>query len=773
MTASGTVRDRLLQALDQAGTYDNNAVAAPVALLWPDETRQWESIISEVQAQRRIIRYGEFDADSHQGPAYWLRCVVSGSVELAGAPEGLPIVYLPGVSRSSMRELETIGDGLAPMGAIQHRCEWFTHSNGKDWTIRALFANDQHGLSLDVEGDGATASALLASLPKLMGEQVDRLASKHLDAAFLNGLVNPDPVRSLLQWLSEPSETQASLSDTKWNAFIQQCKDDYGFDPVSDGEIEGARRLGSRDGAWAQAWQRFRESPEDYGGIPDRLRQAQPGELLPQNPGSWPGVSEGQEDELRSALLGLAGSAGEGARKQLQELEAGHKERRGYVWADLGWCPLALALEHLAEMARITSAELTGTTVEEIAAWYSTVGWTADRAVLAALDEVERKPDIPAVSAAITAVYQPWLDRCARALQAAVGPAANSGTYKATPAPDPTPGEVVVFIDGLRLDVAHLLSDRLSGAGLEAHLDAGLAALPTVTQTSKPALVPVDQSLLSSGDGLDACRAPDGPSASVAVLRSMMAEAKVEVLLGSETGDPTGTAWTETGQIDHRGHEAGFALAHEIESEVERISSRIQELLDAGWQKVTIVTDHGWLLLPDGLPKNGDLPVGATETKKGRCARVKDGADVSVPTVPWHWNSDVRIAIAPGVFCFTANQTFEHGGVSPQECVVPRLTVSSGATPTSGASITSLKWLGLALRVEFADLPQGSSLDLRTSPADAQTSIGEVGQLTSGKNKAVLLVADDDLEGCAAYLVLVAADGSLLIQRPTTEGQNS
>ena len=98
-----------------------------------------------------------------------------------------------------------------------------------------------------------------------------------------------------------------------------------------------------------------------------------------------------------------------------------------------------------------------------------------------------------------------------------------------------------------------------------------------------------------------------------------------------------------------------------------------------------------------------ELPAATTEVKKGRCARLKDGAAVDVPTVPWFWDQDVRIAVAPGVTCFEANKEYEHGGVSPQECIVPRLTVTAGARRRrrGGPEITKVKWLGLLCRVEF------------------------------------------------------------------------
>ena len=293
-----------------------------------------------------------------------------------------------------------------------------------------------------------------------------------------------------------------------------------------------------------------------------------------------------------------------------------------------------------------------------------------------------------------------------------------------------------------------------------------------MTQTSKPALVPIDQGLLAAGAALDARRAPDGPATGVKVLRGLMADAGVQVLGASEVGEPGGVAWVEAGEIDRRGHELGLRLAHEVDGEVQRIATRIEDLLAAGWKRVTVVTDHGWLLVPGGLPKNEDLPVAVTDTKKGRCARVKPGADPLVPTVPWHWDCDVRIAVAPGISCFEANQTYEHGGVSPQECVVPRLIVSSGEGHTAGAVVTSMKWRGLTLVVEFSGLPDGATIDLRASAGDAESSIADMARVTGGEGKVILLVGDEDLEGERAHLVLVGVDGSLLLQRETTVGQN-
>ena len=81
-------------------------------------------------------------------------------------------------------------------------------------------------------------------------------------------------------------------------------------------------------------WQRFRESPAEYVDIPNRLREAQPEQLLLPNPGSWPGPSEDAEEAVRSALIGSEYLSPHEARQL--NLEEDHKVRRGYVWADLG-----------------------------------------------------------------------------------------------------------------------------------------------------------------------------------------------------------------------------------------------------------------------------------------------------------------------------------------------------------------------------------------------------------------------------------------------------
>ena len=44
-------------------------------------------------------------------------------------------------------------------------------------------------------------------------------------------------------------------------------------------------------------------------------------------------------------------------------------------------------------------------------------------------------------------------------------------------------------------------------------------------------------------------------------------------------------------------------LASRIDNLLDEIQERIEELVAAGWSRIRIVTDHGWLLLPEPMPK--------------------------------------------------------------------------------------------------------------------------------------------------------------------------
>ncbi len=108
-------------------------------------------------------------------------------------------------------------------------------------------------------------------------------------------------------------------------------------------------------------------------------------------------------------------------------------------------------------------------------------------------------------------------------------------------------------------------------------------------------------------------------------LKRVLAEAGWTILSHAEAGTGKGFAWCEVSDIDTEGHNRGWKLAKHVDSLLAEVTERVNELAANGWKRIFVVTDHGWLLMPGGLPKI-DLPAALTDNKWGRCASVKPGA---------------------------------------------------------------------------------------------------------------------------------------------------
>lgn len=517
----------------------------------------------------------------------------------------------------------------------------------------------------------------MRALPVLANEPLAQLRhAAPLRAPFLDALLNPDSVRRVLLWLNDPHAYRQTLDDAAWQAFCNLCLREYTFDPAKASLVDVARNLSQSAGAWAEVWQRYAEAPDGYPNLAGVLRQARPPAQLalferPQP--YWPQDNERAEAELRNELAALDNALPSAARARVLELEREHGERRAWVWSQQGKAPLTIALEHLVRLGTAAQQPLSGATPDEFAQTYASAGWQTDAAVLDALASVSSAEDVTAVTAVIRSLYRPWLEQTAISFQKALLSYLQSSRSPNLLKPDA--GTCLLFVDALRFDVARRLVVRLLEQGLSCTLSHRFAALPTVTPTAKPAVTPVAQQMSGVGQTDFAPVATEsGSVVSVTILRSLLTDGGYQVLAADELGEPSGRAWTEAGAFDRYGHEQGWKLAHRIDEELVLVQERVQRLLDHGWRNVRIVTDHGWLLLPGGLPKS-DLPIHVSYVRKGRCALLKPGVMNAPCVVPWHWSPGLFVATAWGITCFEAGKEYEHGGVSPQECITPIINV--------------------------------------------------------------------------------------------------
>jgi hypothetical protein len=767
------ILEALVQALKEAAKFNRSVQAQPEAVLWTDAERQWQLAVSALSAVGRpILTLGDYAPEKRQGPAVWLKCALAAKLEDVTL-DGLPVLYLPGVSRADLRAIESCPRHLQPLAELQYRGAFWTQVNAKDWTLNAFLSSKKGGLGLDVAQDQATQKALLRALSsgELMNKSVEELKGRLIDAAWLDGLLAPNPTRDVLVWMNDPKATEVAWQGARWEVFVSRCRKDFDFDPAKDGELTAAEKLASRAGSWGAVWELYKDASSSFPAVMALLSRVpyQQGDLFA-DISTYPKANEEAEAALRYLLNTLSNMTAAAARNSILEAERQHGERRQWLWAQMGKAPLARALGHLAVVAQGTEASTFAGALAAQTERYREEGWRIDAEALQALADVQTKADQGAATAALRAVYVPWLEASSLAFQKAVAEAGGLNPDGAPSTNDPA-GTCVVFVDGLRFDAAQLLASRLVALG-QVELSSGWTSLPSVTASGKAWTSPVAKQITGKADDMDfePNVAESMKPLNAYNFRKLLADAGYEPLTGSETGDPTGKAWVECGDLDHFGHEHGLRLARDIDGQLAEIVERLQTLAEAGWRRFRIVTDHGWLLVPGGMPK-AELAKSQAETRWGRCAVLKDSATATPLTFGWDWCPQVQIAFAPGIACFVAGAEYAHGGLSLQECLVPELTLElEGGVPETNVSISKLTWRGLRCNVEVLPPLPGLKVDIRTKAAAEDTSVAAaVKGLVDGK--ASLAVADDAHEGAVAVLVVLDSQGKLLAKMNTTVGE--
>jgi len=767
-----TVIEAVVYSLRAASLHNPNDVVRPAAILWTDQDSQWQPIIPLLRTlMPELLTYGSYEPETKTGPAIWLRCVIENTLPEVEIPsESIPIIYLPNVSRQTLRAVQECPYELRPLVELQYRGICWTQKNGKDWTVEAFLVSEEGGLGLDMARDGETKKALRLALEEVAKSPIAKLQSKRLEAEDFNKLLVEDTTKDLLVWLNEPEKTKQSWSSEKWKAFVSQCKTEFYFEPENQGELTGGEHLGAREGRWESVWQRFAESSALYPGIPRLLRKAKPSDLFSQSDSSWPQVNEEQENELRKQLLDLEKANPSQARQIIRNLEANHSPRREWVWAKLGLAPLAQSLFHINRLAEKTENPLGGATPDEMAKLYIEKVWDVDVAAWQALVVVKTAADIQALTAAIRSLYTNWLDDCAAHFQTLIEKYPLPDIHN-QPKVETESGHLILFVDALRLDVALLLVDKLRESGFKVNLTTRWAGLPTVTATTKPAVSPLVEKIQGSVSNEDFLPniADTDQALTTDRFRKQLQEMGYAFLSQEETGDPSSRGWTEFGEFDRLGHLLQSKMAYRIYEQIDLLWERIRSFIEAGWKSIRLVTDHGWLLLPGGLPKV-DLPKYLTNCKWARCASIKGSSKVKTPIYPWLWNKNIQVAVAPGISCFGTGNEYAHGGASLQECLIPDILIMPEIGKLSEAvSIKEIRWMGLRCRITVESNLHDLKVEIREEVNKSfKIPIGP--KPIDQKGNVSLVVSEDDYKGKPAVIVILDASNNVIIKKSTIIG---
>ncbi|HUX41816.1 MAG TPA: BREX-1 system phosphatase PglZ type B [Rectinemataceae bacterium] len=749
MTLFHVLVEQLIGAAKAAGSQ----ASRPRAILWTDEAGEWIDVVPRLRTEiPGLVSFGDFDATIKRGPAVYLLPLIDRLLpEADWSTDTIPIVYLPGVGRAMLRDISSLEWNLQPLAALQYQSAFWTQTNGKDWTRLAFVTTESGPVAWKLAADEATKDAFRSTFSQWLDREVTDGLGRTLTAGDFHQAVLPDTGSMLLQWLCNPAGFQAGIAPDVWTAFVSEAKKAYHLDLEKQTVLDAVQMLSvPGDPSWDALWKRFTQTPSDYTALLALLEPLPAPKVsdMFNDTARFPAYNTAQEKALQQVLQKTKGRSVEELRQEVLSAEKNHAQRRASVWSRLGRSPLAMAVGVLAELAQATTKPLKAPDLETMAQEYTTAGWKADAAFLAVLSSevpLELKDLVHKIA---DRMYRPWLQDASLAFQKLSPGYPRSQAKVAIPVDE---GTCLLFVDGLRWDVGQSLVTRLGVAHLEATVTASWSALPTVTATAKPAVSPLEPFLTGA----------ENPTtfevATTAQFRKQLTELGYTVLGEDETGDGSGRAWAENGDLDTLGH--GGMLEGNWSKVVDEIVYRVRGLVGAGWQ-VKIVTDHGWLYLPGELPKTEFA--GLLSPNKGeRAAWLHPGNPPTELQAPWFWNPLVSFQTSPGISTFWGGKQYSHGGLSLQECVVPTILVRGGASgDRSALSLTEKRWKGMRLVLNWTALPEGFKMDLRTAAADGRTTLID-GLMDLGPS---LMVVDDDLVGQEHWLVALDGGGQIVFQ---------
>ena len=290
----------------------------------------------------------------------------------------------------------------------------------------------------------------------------------------------------------------------------------------------------------------------------------------------------------------------------------------------------------------------------------------------------------------------------------------------------------VVIVDALRYDCALAIKKELREQDVA--VEPVVGTLPTVTPIGMTALLPLSGAsigLQMKGNSLH----PTVNGKDTAVLSNRIAHLEssgamcleiAEAEAASDAPQGAGELLVVFGHndVDHIGHGEGQTLIRHLQLEVDRLTRLVRKLHRWGYSSVHVVTDHGFTLLDEAkLPEEVRCEREWCHVYKERFAVVPAAVDLPVATFPFRWDSEVMIAVPPGLAFFKAEKSFSHGGASLQEIVIPHLTSKSRLTtekrvgvdvvlPTCELTRTAVKVL---LRPQSTDIAASGQMFLFTA----------------------------------------------------------
>lgn len=347
--------------------------------------------------------------------------------------------------------------------------------------------------------------------------------------------------------------------------------------------------------------------------------------------------------------------------------------------------------------------------------WYAKTGWQVDRAhrrLELARTELGIFGQLEETLTVARAAYDSWLDHLLTTFTGALeeGALDNGDLVRQGEVHDRFIGDdgtrtVYVWVDALRFELGTDLAGALRPVAKDVALHAVVAAAPTVTPVGMANLLPGAAANLRVGlqgdrvtvtiGGTEVSDVPTRRNllrarhGTVADLDLNEAAQKGEKALSRAIGD-AGLVLLRSQEVDAAGESGMLSVAWSyFETVTNLLASVIARLAQVGVERVVICADHGFIAVGQDLGPQRvvDPPAGATGTLKRRVfvgrGGVPNPATVRVPLAACGVASDLDIVVPRGLAVFRAGggRQFFHGGLSPQELIVPLIILDVAQAP--------------------------------------------------------------------------------------------